>query len=389
MADSPTMQDVLQRFYPGYLDSYVPNAQQDKVVRHILNCKTGAYGVNVSRCSSCGHVQFHNNSCRDRSCPMCQALSNELWIDAQNEHVLDTDYYHIVFTCPSELNPLIYCNQKELYSLFFHTVAETVLELSANPAHLGGTPGFISVMHTWSSNLSYHPHIHVLCTGGGLDADRNWHQKREGYFLPGKAIAKVFRGKFLSGLKDLHKDGKLCYAGEAEKYRNHYEYQELINLCFQKNWVTDIRESFAGAESVMHYLGRYTHRIAISNGRILRMDEKSVTFRVKDYRNGGVWKELTLDGVEVVRRFLMHVPPRRFVRIRHYGLLSNQKKRRLIPLCRNLIGCREFLRRFRKDDKVRAIRILYKIDVTKCPKCGDTMCYEPGLRQGYQCNSSA
>ena len=389
MADSPTMQDVLERFYPGYLDSYVPNAQQDKVVRHILNCKTGAYGVNVSRCSSCGHVQFHNNSCRDRSCPMCQALSNELWIDAQNEHVLDTDYYHIVFTCPSELNPLIYCNQKELYSLFFHTVAETVLELSANPAHLGGTPGFISVMHTWSSNLSYHPHIHVLCTGGGLDADRNWHQKREGYFLPGKAIAKVFRGKFLSGLKDLHKDGKLCYAGEAEKYRNHYEYQELINLCFQKNWVTDIRESFAGAESVMHYLGRYTHRIAISNGRILRMDEKSVTFRVKDYRNGGVWKELTLDGVEFVRRFLMHVPPRRFVRIRHYGLLSNQKKRRLIPLCRNLIGCREFLRRFRKDDKVRAIRILYKIDVTKCPKCGDTMCYEPGLRQGYQCNSSA
>ena len=388
MGDRPTMQDVLQRFYPGYLDSYVPNTQQEKVVRHILNCKTGAYGVNVSRCSSCGHVQFHNNSCRDRSCPMCQALSNELWIDAQNEHVLDIDYYHIVFTCPSELNPLIYCNQKEMYSLFFHTVAETVMELSGNPAHLGGTPGFISVMHTWSSNLSYHPHIHVLCTGGGLDADGNWNQKREGFFLPGKVIAKVFKGKFLSGLKELHKEGKLCYAGEAEKYRNHYEYRDLMNLCYQKDWVTDIRESFAGAESVMHYLGRYTHRIAISNGRILRMDEKGVTFRVKDYRNGGVWKELTLDGVEFVRRFLMHVPPGRFVRIRHYGLLSNQKKRRLIPLCRNLIGCREFLRRFRKDDKVRAIRILYKIDVTKCPNCGDTMSYEPGQRCGYQNNSA-
>ena len=388
MGDRPTMQDVLQRFYPGYLDSYVPNTQQEKVVRHILNCKAGAYGVNVSRCSSCGHVQFHNNSCRDRSCPMCQALSNELWIDAQNEHVLDIDYYHIVFTCPSELNPLIYCNQKEMYSLFFHTVAETVMELSGNPAHLGGTPGFISVMHTWSSNLSYHPHIHVLCTGGGLDADGNWNQKREGFFLPGKAIAKVFKGKFLSGLKELHKEGKLCYAGEAEKYRNHYEYRDLMNLCYQKDWVTDIRESFAGAESVMHYLGRYTHRIAISNSRILRMDEKGVTIRVKDYRNGGVWKELTLDGVEFVRRFLMHVPPGRFVRIRHYGLLSNQKKRRLIPLCRNLIGCREFLRRFRKDDKVRAIRILYKIDVTKCPNCGDTMSYEPGQRRGYQNNSA-
>ena len=388
MGNRPTMQDVLRKFYPGYLDSYVPNVQQEKVVRHILNCKTGAYGVNISRCSSCGHIQFHNNSCRDRSCPMCQALSNELWIDAQNEHVLDIDYYHIVFTCPSELNPLIYCNQKEMYSLFFHTVAETVMELSGNPAHLGGTPGFISVMHTWSSDLSYHPHIHVLCTGGGLDADGNWKQKREGYFLPGKAIAKVFKGKFLSGLKELHKEGKLCYAGEAEKYRNHYEYRDLMNLCYQKDWVTDIRESFAGAESVMHYLGRYTHRIAISNGRILRMDEKGVTFRVKDYRNGGVWKELTLDGVEFVRRFLMHVPPGRFVRIRHYGLLSNQKKRRLIPLCRNLIGCREFLRRFRKDDKVRAIRILYKIDVTKCPKCGDTMSYEPCRPRGYQNNSA-
>ena len=388
MGDRPTMRDVLRKFYPGYLDSYVPNAQQEKVVRHIMNCKTGAYGVNVSRCSSCGHVQFHNNSCRDRSCPMCQALSNELWIDAQNEHVLDIDYYHIVFTCPSELNPLIYSNQKELYSLFFHTVAETVMELSGNPAHLGGTPGFISVMHTWSSSLSYHPHIHVLCTGGGLDADGNWNQKRDGFFLPGKAIAKVFKGKFLSGLKELHKEGKLCYAGEAEKYRNHYEYRDLMDRCYQKDWVTDIRESFTGAESVMHYLGRYTHRIAISNSRILRMDEKNVTFRVKDYRNGGVWKELTLDGVEFVRRFLMHVPPGRFVRIRHYGLLSNQKKRRLIPLCRNLIGCREFLRRFRKDDKVRAIRILYKIDVTKCPNCGDTMSYEPGQRRGYQNNSA-
>ena len=290
---------------------------------------------------------------------------------------------------PTHNPPLnIYSNQKELYSLFFHTVAETVMELSGNPAHLGGTPGFISVMHTWSSNLSYHPHIHVLCTGGGLDADGNWNQKREGFFLPGKAIAKVFKGKFLSGLKELHKEGKLCYAGEAEKYRNHYEYRDLMNLCYQKDWVTDIRESFAGAESVMHYLGRYTHRIAISNGRILHMDEKGVTFRVKDYRNGGVWKELTLDGVEFVRRFLMHVPPRRFVRIRHYGLLSNQKKRRLIPLCRNLIGCREFLRRFRKDDKVRAIRILYKIDITKCPNCGDTMSYEPSQRCGYQNNSA-
>ena len=287
MAGNPTVQDVPRQFYPRYLEKYNPNARQAKTAAHILNCKTGAYGVNVSRCIQCGHIQIHNNSCRDRSCPMCQALSNELWIDAQREGVLDIDYYHLVFTCPTELNPLIYANQRELYSLFFHAAADTVMELSRNPAHLGGPPGFISILHTWGSNLSYHPHVHMVCKGGGLDSDRNWHQKKGGFFLPGKAMAALFRGKFLSGLKALHKAGNLTYEGESARYRNQYEFQEMLNICYGKNWVTDIRESFAGAETVMHYLGRYTHRIAISNSRILRMDGETVTIKVKDYKNSG------------------------------------------------------------------------------------------------------
>lgn len=376
MINDPTMQDVLRQFYPEYLEVYIPNERQAKAVRHIMNCKTGAYGVNISRCDTCGHIQYHNNSCRDRSCPMCQALSNELWVDAQNEHVLDIDYYHLVFTCPSELNPLIYCNQKELYALFFHAVAETIQELSEDSAHMGGTPGFISIMHTWGSNLSYHPHIHALSTSGGLDEDRNWHQKKDGYFLPGKAMAELFKGKFLSGLQELHDTEKLCYEGNAAKYHDQDKYQELLNICYSKNWVTDIRESFAGAKTVMHYLGRYTHRIAISNSRILRLDENTVTIRIKDYKCEGEWKELIMEGVEFIRRFLMHIPPKGFVRIRHYGILSNHNKRKLIPVCRNLIGCREFLRRFRKDDKVQAVRILYKKDVTKCPCCGGSVSYQ-------------
>ncbi|MFV0328867.1 MAG: IS91 family transposase [Dysgonomonas sp.] len=383
MADKPTMQDVLRQFYARYLDVYTPNSHQAKTVHHILNCKTGAYGANISRCGSCGYAQYHNNSCRDRSCPMCQALSNELWVDAQNEHILDIDYYHLVFTCPSELNPLIYCNQKDLYPLFFHAVAETILELSEDPVHLGGTPGFISIMHTWGSNLSYHPHIHALSTCGGLDAERNWCQKKERFFLPGQVMAMLFKGKFLAGLKKMHDAGGLCYEGEAEKYRNQYEYQELLDVCYEKNWVTDIRESFAGAETVMNYLGRYTHRIAISNSRILQMDENTVTIRIKDYKNGGAWKELTLEGVEFIRRFLMHIPPKRFVRIRRYGLISNHNKGKLIPICRNLTGCRGFLRRFRKNDKVHAIKVLYKKDVTVCPCCGEPLSYEvcPGYRR--------
>lgn len=376
MNDKPTMQDVLQCFYPKYLDSYTPTAHQAKTVHHILNCKTGAYGANISKCGTCGHIQYHNNSCRDRSCPMCQALANELWVDAQNEHVLDIDYYHLVFTCPRELNALIYCNQKELYALFFHAVADTIQELSASPQHMGGTPGVISIMHTWGSNLSYHPHIHALSTCGGLDSNRNWHQKKDGFFLPGKVMAKLFKNKFLTGIKELHDAKKLRYEGNAARYRNQYEYQELLNICYGKDWVTDIRESFAGAETVMHYLGRYTHRLAISNSRILRMDENTVTIRIKDYKCGCEWKELTLDGIEFIRRFLMHIPPKGFVRIRHYGLLSNHNKRKLIPICRNLIGCREFLRRFKNNDKIGIIKKLYKKDISVCPHCGGTVSYE-------------
>lgn len=209
-----------------------------------------------------------------------------------------------------------------------------------------------------------------------MDEERNWHQKKDGYFLPGKAIARLFKGKFLSGLKELHDAEKLCYEGNAAKYQNQDRYQELLDICYSKNWVTDIRESFAGAETVMHYLGRYTHRIAISNSRILRMDENTVTIRIKDYKCEAKWKELTLEGVEFIRRFLMHIPPKGFVRIRHYGLLSNHNKRKLIPVCRNLIGCREFLKRFKKNDKVQAIRILYKKDISKCPCCGGNVSYK-------------
>ena len=310
-----------------------PNDRQAKAVHHIMNCKTGAYGANISQCSECEHIQYHNNSCRDRSCPMCQAISNELWVDAQNEHILGIDYYHLVFTVPRELNALIYCNQRELYSLFFQSVADTVMELSKDTAHMGATPGFISIMHTWGSNLSYHPHIHLLSTGDGLDRERNWHQKKDAYFLTVKTMAALFKGKFMSGLKTLYDMDKLFYEGNAKNYRNSYEYRELLNTCYVKKWVTDIRESFAGAETVMNYLGRYTHRIAIGNHRILQMDESTVTFKIKDYKQDDAWRELTLDGVEFVRRFLIHIPPKGFVRIRHYGILSNHNKRKLIPVC--------------------------------------------------------
>lgn len=368
--DSINIQDIFQRFYPDYLEKYTPCVRQAKTAFHIMNCKTGAYGSTVSICESCGHIEFHHNSCRDRNCPMCQELPKEKWLDAQREWLLDTAYYHAVFTVPHDLNPLFYCNQKELYGLLFRSAAETLLELSEDGKYLGAKPGFISILHTWGSNMEYHPHLHILLIGGGLAEDGSWREKNNGFFLPVKVISRLFRGKFMSGLKGLRNNESLSYAGHAEKYRNHYEFQQLVDACYKKEWVPFLKESFAGAETVMEYIGRYTHRIAVSNSRILSMDKESVTFRVKDYRNGGVWKEETISGIEFIRRFLMHVLPKGFVKIRHYGLLGNRNKKAKIPLCRNLIGCIAYISRLKGLDSGKILKNLYGIDIYKCPCCG-------------------
>ena len=368
--DKISIQDVFLKFYPEYLDEYSPSARQAKTAFHIINCKTGAYGSNISVCDSCGHVEFHHNSCRDRSCPMCQELPKEKWVDAQREDLLDTAYYHIVFTTPHELNPVFYCNQREMYGLLFRSAAETLLELAADEKYLGAVPGFISILHTWGSAMEYHPHLHLLSIGGGLAEERCWCEKKDGFFLPTEVVSSLFRGKFLAGLRELMEENGLIFEGEAAKYRNRYEFQELLDVCYKKNWVTFLKESFAGAETVMEYLGRYTHRIAISNSRIVSMDEETVTFKVRDYKNGGIWKEMTLRGVEFIRRFLMHVLPKGFVKIRHYGLLSNRNKKEKISFCRNVIGCRKYLSKLKELDHAGLMKALYDIDVNKCTCCG-------------------
>lgn len=364
-----TIQDIFLRFYPDYLDQYTPSPKQAQTAMHIMNCKTGAYGSNISTCDFCGHVEYHHNSCRDRGCPMCQELPKEQWLDAQRENLLDTTYYHVVFTVPHALNPIFYCNQEEMYGLLFRSVSEVLLELSDDKKYLDARTGFTSILHTWSSNMRYHPHLHLLVMGGGLSDDRCWHERRDGFFLPVRVVSKLFRGKFLSGLKELCDKG-LTYEGAAKKYRNHYEFQNLIDTCYAKEWVPFLRESFAGAETVLEYIGRYTHRMAISNSRILAVDDSHVTFGGKDYRNGGAWKEETVSGIEFIRRFLMHVLPKRFVKIRHYGLLGNRNKAERIPICRNLIGCRKYLARLKGLGTSEVLKVLYGIDVNKCPCCG-------------------
>ena len=368
--DKLTVQDIFHRFYPRYLEHYSPSSQQSKVAHCIVNCKTGAYGTNVSICEDCGQLEVHYNSCRNRCCPMCQALPKEKWIDKRREDVLDAPYFHVVFTVPQELNPIIYNNQQLLYDALYHSVSATINELTADNKHLGAKVGYICVLHTWGSEMNYHPHIHVILLGGGLSAKNEWRDKGEEFFLPVKVLSKVFRGKFMNELKSLYKDNKLVFHGSNEKYRNSYNFKELLNTCYEKDWVPHCKKTFNGAQSVINYLGKYTHRIAISNHRIIRMDEYTVTYYVKDYREQGKWKELTISGIEFVRRFLMHVPPKRFVRIRHYGLLCTRSKNKNLTLCRNLLGCKKYISILKDMESPQIIETLYGIKISVCKCCG-------------------
>lgn len=368
--NKPTIQDIFNRFYPAYIEQYSPSAIQLKTAHNIINCKTGAYGSNISICEDCGKIHIHHNSCRNRCCPMCQAISKELWMDARREDVLDAPYFHLVFTVPDILNPVILSNQKLLYDALYHAASATISELAADTKYLGAKVGYICILHTWGSEMNFHPHIHTILLGGGLTVKNQWKDNGNDFFLPIRVISKVFRGKYLDELKLLWKEEKLQFYGSSEKYRNHYVFQELLDTCYAMEWVPYCKKTFNGAQSVINYLGKYTHRIAISNYRIISMDEQTVTFSVKDYHNEGKWKNLTLSGIEFIRRFLMHVPPKRFVRIRHYGLLCSRTKNKKLTLCRNLLGCQKYLSKLREMEIPQMLEHLYGIKACICKTCG-------------------
>ena len=366
----PTIQDIFLKFFPKYLEKYTPSPEQAKVANCIINCKTGAYGANVSICEDCGHLQIHYNSCRNRCCPMCQALPKEKWMDKRREDVLDAPYFHVVFTVPHELNALIYSNQKLLYDALYFSVSATLNELTLDTKHLGAKVGYICILHTWGSEMNYHPHLHVILLGGGLTSKNQWRDKGNDFFLPIKAISKLFRGKYLDKLKELWEQNELRFHGSSEKYRNRYTFKELLDTCYSKKWIPHCKKTFNGAQSVINCLGKYTHRIAISNHRIICMNDNTVTFYVKDYKNDGAWKELTISGIEFLRRFLMHVPPRRFVRIRHYGLLCTRSKNKHLTLCRNLLGCKKYLSKLKDMETPEILKTLYGINISVCKCCG-------------------
>ena len=304
---------------------------------------------------------------------MCQGMDVDEWIDLRREDVLDAPYFHTVFTIPGLLYPLVYANQHLLYDALYHAANKTLTELSWDSKHLGARIGYICVLHTWGSKLNYHPHLHTIVLGGGLDKKNHWRDKGNQFFLPVKILSAVFKKYYLEELKELHKDNKLVYSGNASKLRNHYEFKSFLDRLYSINWVVYTKKTFAGAHEVFSYLGKYTHRIAISNRRILRMDAETVTFLAKDYRKDGKYAPFTVPGDKFLSRFLLHILPCGFVRIRYYGLLSCRCKSEKMTLCRNLLGCEKYLSKLRGKTTAEKIKLLYNRDICKCSKCGEPL----------------
>jgi hypothetical protein len=303
----------------------------------IEQCRSAALGGHVLRCEGCGADQVSYNSCRNRHCPKCQSNAAKRWLDARQADLLPVEYYHVVFTLPAAIADIAYTNKAAIYGLLFDRAAETLLTIAADAKHLGARIGVTLVLHTWGSALTHHPHVHGIVPGGGLAADgKTWTACRPGFFLPVRVLSRLFRRRFLEGLQELHRDGQLQFFGEHMALQDAKAFREWLAPMRQLEWVVYVKRPFAGPQAVLAYLARYTHRVAISNSRLVTMDEHGVTFRWKDYRAKGSTrhKTMTLQPQEFMRRFLMHVLPTGLHRIRHYGLLANGNRRDCLALAR-------------------------------------------------------
>ena len=312
---------------------------QVKVLRAIARCRTAALGGHRDQCDRCGHQAISYNSCRNRHCPKCQTNTRDQWLSARQRELLPATYYHVVFSVPHQLVPLMWQNKKVLFQLLFEASAETLLEVAADPQHLGAEIGFLSILHTWGQTLQCHPHVHCVVPGGGLSHDhQRWIPSSPNFFLPVKVLSRVFRGKFLDGLRNAFRSKRLAFHGDYRCWENRKVFYAFLDTLREHDWVVYAKKPFGGPEHVLHYLARYTHRVAISNHRLVEVTDDNVTFRWKDYSHHSKRRTMTLSHEEFLRRFLQHVLPRGFPRIRYFGFLANRRRGDLLPLCRALLA---------------------------------------------------
>ena len=312
---------------------------QRRVMTAIEICRTAALGGHVEQCDQCSHQQVCYNSCRCRHCPKCQSLARAQWLEDRRSELLNTQYFHVVFTVPTEVGAIAYQNKGQVYSILFRAAAETLRTIAADPKHLGAEIGFFAVLHTWGQNLLHHPHLHCVVTGGGISPDGSrWVSCRPGFFLPVRVLARLFRRRFLEYLEQAFADGKLKFFSSLEPLRDPHAFRQYLAPVRQAEWVVYAKPPFAGPEQVLDYVGRYTHRVAISNNRLQAIEDGKVRFHWKDYRHHNRQKTMTLSAEEFIRRFLLHVLPNGFQRIRYYGFLGNRHRERKLAHCRQLLS---------------------------------------------------
>lgn len=343
---------------------------QRKAARAVLHCKSGKLGANVSQCPDCGHLEFHNNSCRNRNCPNCQAVNKALWVDKRRAEVIDAPYFHVVFTLPHELNPLLLCNQRLLYGLLHNCCSQTLLELSADKRYLGAVPGIIQVLHTWDQEISYHVHMHCIVSGGGLTSDLKIRKTKGNFFIPVRVLRDKFKGKYLAGLDSLYKSGQLVFSSSCGQLRNSYRWAEFRNSLYEKDWCPYIKETFNGFGNAIEYLGKYTHKIAVSNSRILSVNKQQVSFSARGRKPGEPRRTVTLSNTEFIRRYLLHVLPSGFQKIRYSGFLNNRGKSKNLKLIFTIQGRQHFQAKYTGLSMAELLKAVWNIDIHFCPKCG-------------------
>jgi hypothetical protein len=332
--------DIFRIHGPAYLAAFGDSlcAQQKRALREIAVCRTAALGGHVEQCDHCGHRKISYCSCRNRHCPKCQGAARAAWLEQRAAELLPVEYFHVVFTIPQALASLALQNQRILYGILFRAASETLLEIGADPKYLGARIGFLAVLHTWGQNLHHHPHLHCVIPGGGISADQSrWITCRRQFLFPVRVLSRLFRGKFVSFLKHAFQQAELRFHGKLEALGKKEIFLTWLTEITRSEWVVYAKPPFGGAQQVLKYLARYTHRVAISNGRLIALRDGLVSFRWKDYTQGSRSAVMKLQATEFIRRFLLHVLPKGFVKIRHFGFLANRCRQQAILLCRKLL----------------------------------------------------
>ena len=357
------IQEILNNGLEKYEKENKVIGYKKKVVHAIKECKTGAIGAHKYVCDECGYEEIAYNSCRNRHCPNCQTGKKLKWIEARKEEVLNIKYYHVVFTIPSEMYSIAIQNQSSIYKIMFKASAETLQELAEDEKYLGGEIGFFSILHTWGQNLMYHPHVHIVVTGGGLTEINTWKEKEGDFFIPVKVMSRVFKGKFLNYMKK----ERIEFYGKNRDLENPAAYNNLIQSLYNKEWIVYCKEPFKNAECVIQYLGRYTHRVAISNERILEVTENTVKFKWRDYKDNNKMKEMTISIQEFIRRFLLHILPPHFMKIRYYGILGNRNKKKKLLKCQILTRTKIYIKK--QLPTLELLKQTLGKDFNLCPHC--------------------